>query len=60
MLETQISQVAQQQAAIAAPVGTFPGQPQPNPKGHANVIILRSGKEVEGPTDPRTKNPAMY
>ncbi|KAI5383056.1 hypothetical protein KIW84_070451 [Lathyrus oleraceus] len=40
MLETQISQVAQQQAPIASPAGTFPGQPQPNPKGHANAIIL--------------------
>ena len=47
MLETQISQVAQQQAPTAAPTGTFPGQPQPNPKGHAHAIILRSGTEVE-------------
>ena len=60
MLETQISQVAQQQAASAAPTGAFPGQPQPNPKGHANVIILRSGTQLDGPTDPRPKNPAMY
>ena len=40
MLETQISQVAQQQEPTAAPAGTFLGQPQPNPKGHAHVIIL--------------------
>ena len=40
MLETQISQVAQHQASSAAPAGTFPGQPQPNPKGHANAITL--------------------
>lgn len=40
MLETQISQVAQQQAATTTPAGTFPGQPQPNPKGHANAITL--------------------
>ncbi|MCI42763.1 hypothetical protein A2U01_0064000, partial [Trifolium medium] len=44
MLETQISQVAQQQAATATPAGTFPGQPLPNPKGHANAVTLRSGK----------------
>jgi hypothetical protein len=60
MLETQISQVAQHQASTAAPVGTFPRQPQPNPKGHANAVILRSGKEVNGPVDPRLQNPAMY
>jgi hypothetical protein len=49
MLETQISQVAQQQAALAAPAGTFPGQPEPNPKWHANAIhaiTTRSGKEL--------------
>ncbi|XP_058761643.1 uncharacterized protein LOC131635058 [Vicia villosa] len=32
MLETQISQVAQQQGTTAAPAGVFPGQPQPNSK----------------------------
>ncbi|XP_045807708.1 uncharacterized protein LOC123902064 [Trifolium pratense] len=59
MLETQISQVAQQQATIAAPAGTFPGQPEPNPKGHANAIhaiITRSGKELQGPPDSGVKN----
>ena len=43
MLETQIFQVDQQQAAIAAPTGAFPRQPQPNPKGHVNAVTLRSG-----------------
>ncbi|XP_039685657.1 uncharacterized protein [Medicago truncatula] len=47
MLETQISQVAQQQAATAAPAGTFPSQPQPNPKGHVNAVTLRSGTELD-------------
>ena len=60
MLETQISQVAQQQPTIAAPTGAFPGQPQPNPKGHANAVTLRSGTEYDGPVDPRLKNPAMH
>ncbi|KAI5419186.1 hypothetical protein KIW84_043384 [Lathyrus oleraceus] len=60
MLEIQISQVSQQQAAIAAPTGTFPGQPQPNPKCHANAITLRSGTELDGPANPRLQNPAMY
>jgi len=39
--------VAQQQAATAAPAGTFPGQPQPNPKGHVNAVTLRSGTELD-------------
>jgi hypothetical protein len=33
MLETQISQVAQQQASTSTPAGTFPGQPQQIQKG---------------------------
>lgn len=49
MLETQISQVAQQQVAQATPGGLFPGQPQPNPKGHANAISLQSGTQYDGP-----------
>ena len=56
MLETQISQVAQHQAASAAPAGTFPGQPQPNPKGHANAIMLRSGAELEDPVAVRVRD----
>lgn len=53
MLEIQISQVAQQQAAITSPTRTFPGQPQPNPKRHANAITIRSGTELDGPANPR-------
>ncbi|XP_050916222.1 uncharacterized protein LOC127131341 [Lathyrus oleraceus] len=60
MLETQISQVAQQQATIASPTRAFPGQSQPNPKGHANTITLRSGTELDEPVDPRIQNSAMY
>ncbi|XP_045802530.1 uncharacterized protein LOC123896150 [Trifolium pratense] len=59
MLETQIAQVAQQQASTSVPAGIFPGQPHPNPRGHVNAVILRSGTQYDGPTDPRTKNPAM-
>ncbi|CAJ2642382.1 unnamed protein product [Trifolium pratense] len=59
MLETQIAQVAQQQASTSAPAGIFLGQPQPNPRGHVNAVILRSGTQYDGPADPRTKNPAM-
>ncbi|XP_058745929.1 uncharacterized protein LOC131618785 [Vicia villosa] len=60
MLEIQISQVAQQQASTAAPASTFPGQPQPNPKGHANAITLQSGTALDGPVDQRLQNPTMY
>ncbi|XP_050919459.1 uncharacterized protein LOC127137002 [Lathyrus oleraceus] len=60
MLETQISQVAQQQDAIADLAGAFPGKPQPNPQGHANAITLRSGTELDEPIDPRIQNPTMY
>lgn len=60
MLDTQISQVDQQQTAIATTTGAFPGQPQPNQKGHANAITLRSGTELDEPIDPRIQNPVMY
>ncbi|XP_050889518.1 uncharacterized protein LOC127094781 [Lathyrus oleraceus] len=60
MLETQISQVAQQQATIAASTGAYPGQPQPNPKGHANAITLRSGTKLDEPIDPRIQNLTMH
>lgn len=60
MLETQISQLALQQEPTAALAGTFPGQPQLNSRGHDHAIILRSGTKLDGPTDPRIENPAMY
>lgn len=60
MLETQISQVAQQQATIVAPTGAFLDRPQPNPKGHANAITLQSGTKLDKPVDPRLPNPTMY
>ena len=52
MLETQISQVAQNTSVQVAPGGQFPGQTQPNPKGQANSITLRSGTAYEGPRNP--------
>ncbi|CAJ2627735.1 unnamed protein product [Trifolium pratense] len=59
MLETQIAQVAQQQASTSAPAGIFPGQPEPNPRGHVNAIILRSGKQLDEPTNSKPDDPAM-
>lgn len=53
MLENQILQVAQQQEATTALARIFSGQPQRNPKGHATVITLRSGTELDGPADPK-------
>lgn len=60
MLETQISQVDQQQATIASLARAFLDKPQPNPKGHANAITLQSGIELDEPDDPRLQNPPMY
>lgn len=45
VLETQISQVAQQQASSSAHVEIFFGQPVQNPKGHLHDVNLRSGEE---------------
>jgi len=38
MLETQISQVAQQVATSSQTPGVFPGQTESNPKAHVNAI----------------------
>jgi len=38
MLETQISQVAQQVATSSQTPGVFPGQTEANPKAHVNAI----------------------
>ena len=59
MIETHISQVAQQQVTIDGPTGVFPGQPQPNPKGCANAITLRSGTELDKPVDLRISTKSM-
>jgi len=40
MLETQISQVAQQVATSSQTPGVFPGQTEANPKAHVNDISL--------------------
>jgi len=47
MLETQISQVAQQVASFSRSSGIFRGQSEPNPKARMNVVTLRNGKQVE-------------
>lgn len=47
MLETKISQVAQQQAASSAPSGSFPKQPKQNSKVHVSVVTNISEKQVE-------------
>ena len=51
MLETQI---ANQTPSSSKP--NIPSQPQQNPKGHANAIFLRSGKEVQGRVGEDTKS----
>jgi len=44
MLETQISQVAQQVAFSSQSFGIFLGQPEANPK--INAIILKNGRQL--------------
>lgn len=47
MLETQISQVAQQVATSSQTPGVFPGQTETNPKAHVNAISLGGNKLEE-------------
>jgi len=47
ILETQISQVAQQVATSSQTPGIFPGQTEANPKAHVNAISLGSGMKLE-------------
>ena len=47
MLETQISQVAQQVAASSQTPGVFPGQTEANPKAHVKSISLGGSKLEE-------------
>jgi len=49
MLETQISQVAQQVATSSQTLGVFLSQTKINPKGRINAITLRDGKKLEDP-----------
>jgi len=49
MLETQISQVAQQVATSSQTAGILRSQTKTNPKGHISVITLRDGKQLEDP-----------
>jgi len=49
MLETQISQVAQQVATSSQTPGIFPGQTEANLKAYTNDITLRDGKQLEDP-----------
>jgi len=47
ILETQISQVAQQMVAPSQTTEVFPCQTETNPKDHISVITLRDGKQLE-------------
>ncbi|AES66466.1 hypothetical protein MTR_2g071670 [Medicago truncatula] len=49
MLDTQISQVAQQVASSTQTPRIFPGQPETNPKVHLNVVTLMNGRKLEEP-----------
>jgi hypothetical protein len=49
MLETQISQLAQQVASFSKSTGIFLGQLETNPKGQMTVITLRNGRQLKDP-----------
>jgi len=49
MLETQISQVAQQVATSSQTPGVFPSQTETNPKYHISDISLRGGTQLKDP-----------
>jgi hypothetical protein len=54
MLETQISQIAQQVATLSQTPGVFPGQTEANPKAHDNAISIEGSKL--GETIAKVKN----
>ena len=46
MLEAQIAQLAM---SSSIPQGRFPSMLKPNPREQCNAMILRGGKQLEGP-----------
>ncbi|XP_048498107.2 uncharacterized protein LOC125496634 [Beta vulgaris subsp. vulgaris] len=50
LMESQMTQLAQQISHLSKPSCQLPGQTEPNPKGHINAISLSSGKELQEPT----------
>jgi len=48
-METQLAQIAQQVSHLSRPRGHLSGQPEANPKGHMNAIILQRGKQLDEP-----------
>ena len=51
MLETQISQVAQQVAISSQTPRVFPSQTETNPKYHISAITLRDGTQLKDPVE---------
>lgn len=49
LMENQFGQLAQQVGQLSKTQGQFPGNTEQPPKGHINVVILWSGKELENP-----------
>jgi len=52
MLEFQITQ---QESSSSIPPSRLSSNPKPSPKEHCNYIVLRSGKQLEGPKGVRVK-----
>jgi len=43
------AQIAQQASFSSTPSDRLPGKPEPNPRKQCNDMILRGGKQLEGP-----------
>ncbi|XP_050895659.1 uncharacterized protein LOC127102322 [Lathyrus oleraceus] len=52
LAQTQQNEEFLNQDIHATPRGQFPGKPQPNPRGQANDVTLRSGTTYDGPVKP--------
>ena len=47
------AQIAWQASSSSTTPGRLPSKPEPNPKEQCNVIVLRSGTQLEDPTGTR-------
>jgi len=55
MMETQLTQIAQQLSHLCRPQKHLPSQMEINPKGQMNAITLRNEKQLEKQRRPQDK-----
>ncbi|XP_050888926.1 uncharacterized protein LOC127094100 [Lathyrus oleraceus] len=55
--DIHINELITQLGTKATPGGKFPGQPQPNPRGKANIVTLRSGNTYDKPVKTALSEP---